>query len=156
MLFVMKSHKRVCWIIWRPVKYVTLYIEMFYPVISLICDAWLDTLKWSEVLWKCVVVWLKNAFFCPGTVGLDRNTTCAQLPAPLLSPGELIGLENRAEGQHPRMTETAHSKLGKKSRWTSLEIGLITIVSLLFIIIVALIVLFAVHQKCELLREGLG
>ena len=75
---------------------------------------------------------------------------------PLLSPGELIGLEHCAEGQHRRMTETTHSKLGKKSRWTSLEIGLITIVSLLFIIIVALIVLFAVHQKCELLREGLG
>lgn len=98
----------------------------------------------------CIVMWLKNAFFCHSTVGLARNTTCAQLPAPLLSPGELIGLEHRAEGQHPRMTETAHSKLGKKSRWTSLEIGLITIVSLFFIIIVALIVLFAVHQKCEL------
>lgn len=73
-----------------------------------------------------------------------------------LSPGELIGLEHRAEGQHLRMMETAHSKLGKKSRWTCLEIGLITIASLLFIIIVALIVLFAVHQKCELLRAGLG
>lgn len=69
---------------------------------------------------------------------------------PLLSPGELIGLEHQAEAQQSRMTETAHSKLGKKSRWTSLEIGLITIVSLFFIIIVALIVLFAVHQKCEL------
>ncbi|XP_003968387.2 neprilysin isoform X1 [Takifugu rubripes] len=63
--------------------------------------------------------------------------------------GELIGLEHQAEAQQSRMTETAHSKLGKKSRWTSLEIGLITIVSLFFIIIVALIVLFAVHQKYE-------
>ncbi|XP_052438211.1 neprilysin isoform X2 [Carassius gibelio] len=34
----------------------------------------------------------------------------------------------------------------KKPRWTSLEIGLLTIVSLLFIIIVALIVLFITHS----------
>lgn len=153
MLFVMMSHKRVCWIISKPLKSVTMYIEMFYPVISLTSEAWAHTLRWPEELWKCIVVWLQSAFFfCHRTVGTARNTTCAQLPAPppLLSPGELIGLEHRAEGQHSRMTETAHSKLGKKSRWTSLEIGLITIVSLFFIIIVALIVLFTVHQKCEL------
>uniref|UniRef100_A0A8C6NHF0 Neprilysin n=1 Tax=Nothobranchius furzeri TaxID=105023 RepID=A0A8C6NHF0_NOTFU len=41
------------------------------------------------------------------------------------------------------MTETNTPKSAKKLRWTSLEIGLITIVSLLFIVIVALIILFA-------------
>uniref|UniRef100_A0AAR2JV36 Neprilysin n=1 Tax=Pygocentrus nattereri TaxID=42514 RepID=A0AAR2JV36_PYGNA len=35
----------------------------------------------------------------------------------------------------------------KKSRWTSLEIGLLTIVSLLFIVVVALIVLFATQSS---------
>uniref|UniRef100_A0A674MAL3 Neprilysin n=1 Tax=Takifugu rubripes TaxID=31033 RepID=A0A674MAL3_TAKRU len=55
----------------------------------------------------------------------------------------------KENSQQSRMTETAHSKLGKKSRWTSLEIGLITIVSLFFIIIVALIVLFAVCTTAD-------
>uniref|UniRef100_A0A671UWG3 Neprilysin n=1 Tax=Sparus aurata TaxID=8175 RepID=A0A671UWG3_SPAAU len=41
------------------------------------------------------------------------------------------------------MTETNPPKSAKKPRWTSLEIGLITIVSLLFIVIVALVILFA-------------
>ncbi|XP_068173675.1 neprilysin-like isoform X3 [Antennarius striatus] len=44
------------------------------------------------------------------------------------------------------MTETNTPKSAKKPRWTSLEIGLITIVSLLFIVIVALIILFATQK----------
>uniref|UniRef100_A0A8K9X8N8 Neprilysin n=1 Tax=Oncorhynchus mykiss TaxID=8022 RepID=A0A8K9X8N8_ONCMY len=41
---------------------------------------------------------------------------------------------------------TVPPKSAKKLRWTSLEIGLLTIVSLLFIVIVALIVLFATQR----------
>uniref|UniRef100_A0A3Q1ILH9 Neprilysin n=1 Tax=Anabas testudineus TaxID=64144 RepID=A0A3Q1ILH9_ANATE len=48
------------------------------------------------------------------------------------------------------MTETNPPKSAKKPRWTSLEIGLITIVSLLFIIIVALIILFATQKTDEI------
>lgn len=48
------------------------------------------------------------------------------------------------------MTETNTPKSAKKPRWTSLEIGLITIVSLLFIIIVALIILFATQKTDEI------
>uniref|UniRef100_A0A8K9XPP3 Neprilysin n=1 Tax=Oncorhynchus mykiss TaxID=8022 RepID=A0A8K9XPP3_ONCMY len=44
------------------------------------------------------------------------------------------------------MVETVPPKSAKKLRWTSLEIGLLTIVSLLFIVIVALIVLFATQR----------
>uniref|UniRef100_A0AAZ3Q1E7 Neprilysin n=1 Tax=Oncorhynchus tshawytscha TaxID=74940 RepID=A0AAZ3Q1E7_ONCTS len=44
------------------------------------------------------------------------------------------------------MVETVPPKSAKKPRWTSLEIGLLTIVSLLFIVIVALIVLFATQR----------
>uniref|UniRef100_A0A6Q2Z306 Neprilysin n=1 Tax=Esox lucius TaxID=8010 RepID=A0A6Q2Z306_ESOLU len=44
------------------------------------------------------------------------------------------------------MVETVPPKSAKKPRWTSLEISLITIVSLLFIIIVVLIVLFATQK----------
>uniref|UniRef100_A0A674C042 Neprilysin n=1 Tax=Salmo trutta TaxID=8032 RepID=A0A674C042_SALTR len=44
------------------------------------------------------------------------------------------------------MVETVPLKSAKKPRWTSLEIGLLTIVSLLFIVIVALIVLFATQR----------
>uniref|UniRef100_A0AAX7TB61 Neprilysin n=1 Tax=Astatotilapia calliptera TaxID=8154 RepID=A0AAX7TB61_ASTCA len=44
------------------------------------------------------------------------------------------------------MTETNTPKSAKKLRWTSLEIGLITIVSLLFIVIIALIILFATQK----------
>lgn len=47
------------------------------------------------------------------------------------------------------MTETNRPKSAKKSRWTSLEVGLITIVSLLFIIIVALIILFTTQKTDE-------
>lgn len=49
------------------------------------------------------------------------------------------------------MTENNPPKLAKKPRWTSLEIGLITIVSLLFIVIVSLVILFATHKtgKCS-------
>uniref|UniRef100_M3ZH65 Neprilysin n=1 Tax=Xiphophorus maculatus TaxID=8083 RepID=M3ZH65_XIPMA len=48
-----------------------------------------------------------------------------------------------------RMTETNTPKSAKKPRWTSLEIGLITIVSLLFIVIVALVILFATQKTGE-------
>ncbi|XP_043975366.1 neprilysin-like [Gambusia affinis] len=44
------------------------------------------------------------------------------------------------------MTETDTPKLAKKPRWTSLEIGLITITSLFFIVIVVLIILFATQS----------
>uniref|UniRef100_A0A8C7YQ73 Neprilysin n=1 Tax=Oryzias sinensis TaxID=183150 RepID=A0A8C7YQ73_9TELE len=63
------------------------------------------------------------------------------------TPGELIQLA--AEGEL-RMTETNTPKSAKKPRWTSLEIGLITIVSLLFIVIVALIILFATQKTDEM------
>uniref|UniRef100_A0A672YXG9 Neprilysin n=1 Tax=Sphaeramia orbicularis TaxID=375764 RepID=A0A672YXG9_9TELE len=62
--------------------------------------------------------------------------------------GELIQLA--AEGRDLRMTETNPPKSAKKPRWTSLEIGLITIVSLLFIVIVALIILFATQKTDEI------
>uniref|UniRef100_A0AAQ5Y9L6 Neprilysin n=1 Tax=Amphiprion ocellaris TaxID=80972 RepID=A0AAQ5Y9L6_AMPOC len=62
--------------------------------------------------------------------------------------GELI--QAVAEGGDPRMTETNTPKSVKKPRWTSLEIGLITIVSLLFIVIVALIILFATQKTDEI------
>lgn len=61
--------------------------------------------------------------------------------------GELI--QPAAEGGDLSMTETNPPKSAKKPRWTSLEIGLITIVSLLFIIIVALIILFATQKTGE-------
>ncbi|XP_043975219.1 neprilysin-like isoform X2 [Gambusia affinis] len=44
------------------------------------------------------------------------------------------------------MTETDTPKLAKKPHWTSLEIGLITITSLFFIVIVVLIILFATQS----------
>lgn len=47
------------------------------------------------------------------------------------------------------MTETTAPKSAKKPRWTSLEICLIAIVSLLFIIIVALVILFATQKTGE-------
>lgn len=49
-----------------------------------------------------------------------------------------------------KMTENNPPKLAKKPRWTSLEIGLITIVSLLFIVIVSLVILFATHKTDEI------
>ncbi|XP_074498372.1 neprilysin-like isoform X2 [Sebastes fasciatus] len=49
-----------------------------------------------------------------------------------------------------RMTETSPPNSAKKLRWTSLEVGLITIVSLLFIVIVALIILFATTKTDEI------
>ncbi|XP_010900959.1 neprilysin isoform X1 [Esox lucius] len=60
---------------------------------------------------------------------------------------ETIGesLQPAAEGTFS-MVETVPPKSAKKPRWTSLEISLITIVSLLFIIIVVLIVLFATQK----------
>uniref|UniRef100_A0A3P9N4L0 Neprilysin n=1 Tax=Poecilia reticulata TaxID=8081 RepID=A0A3P9N4L0_POERE len=48
------------------------------------------------------------------------------------------------------MTETSTPKSAKKPRWTSLEIGLITVVSLLFIVIVALVILFATQKTDEI------
>lgn len=68
------------------------------------------------------------------------------------SLGELI--QPTAEEGDLRMTETNPPKSAKKPRWTSLEIGLITIVSLLFIIIVALIILFATQKTGECRRTG--
>ncbi|KAM8903264.1 neprilysin-like isoform 1-T1 [Spinachia spinachia] len=62
--------------------------------------------------------------------------------------GELIQLA--AEGGHLKMTETNPPKSAKKLRWSSLEVGLITIVSLLFIVIVALIILFATQKSDEI------
>uniref|UniRef100_A0A3Q3JDY1 Uncharacterized protein n=1 Tax=Monopterus albus TaxID=43700 RepID=A0A3Q3JDY1_MONAL len=50
------------------------------------------------------------------------------------------------------MAETSTPKSAKKPRWTSLEIGLITIVSLLFIVIVALIILFATQKTGKCLK----
>lgn len=64
-------------------------------------------------------------------------------------PGELIGLQLAAEGRDLRMTETNPPKSAKKPRWTSLEICLITVVSLLFVVIVALIILFATQKTGE-------
>uniref|UniRef100_A0A8C6K7W0 Neprilysin n=1 Tax=Nothobranchius furzeri TaxID=105023 RepID=A0A8C6K7W0_NOTFU len=58
-------------------------------------------------------------------------------------------LQPAGEGGDLRMTETNTPKSAKKLRWTSLEIGLITIVSLLFIVIVALIILFATQKTGE-------
>ncbi|KAK5604180.1 hypothetical protein CRENBAI_021874 [Crenichthys baileyi] len=62
--------------------------------------------------------------------------------------GELIQLAG--ERGDLRMTETNTPKSAKKPRWTSLEIGLITVVSLLFIVIVALIILFATQKTDEI------
>ncbi|XP_038149405.1 neprilysin-like isoform X1 [Cyprinodon tularosa] len=62
--------------------------------------------------------------------------------------GESIPLGGEREDL--RMTETSTPKSAKKPRWTSLEIGLITIVSLLFIVIVALIILFATQKTDEI------
>uniref|UniRef100_A0A8D0D635 Neprilysin n=1 Tax=Sander lucioperca TaxID=283035 RepID=A0A8D0D635_SANLU len=66
----------------------------------------------------------------------------------LLSSGELI--QPAAEAGDLRMTETNPPKSAKKPRWTSLEVGLTTIVSLLFIVIVALIILFATQKTGDL------
>ena len=52
------------------------------------------------------------------------------------------------------MTETNPPKSAKKPRWTSLEIGLITIVSLLFIVIVALVILFATQKTGECWKKN--
>uniref|UniRef100_A0A8C5CX40 Neprilysin n=1 Tax=Gadus morhua TaxID=8049 RepID=A0A8C5CX40_GADMO len=54
------------------------------------------------------------------------------------------------------MTENAHHpKSAKKPRWTSLEIGLVTIVTLLFIIVVSLIALFATQKAASRLIENM-
>ncbi|XP_023677515.2 neprilysin isoform X3 [Paramormyrops kingsleyae] len=59
------------------------------------------------------------------------------------TPGEF--LQTAPEGQL-NMAESCTPKAVKKLRWTSLEIGLITIVSLLFIVLVALTVLFVTQN----------
>uniref|UniRef100_A0A7N8WM29 Neprilysin n=1 Tax=Mastacembelus armatus TaxID=205130 RepID=A0A7N8WM29_9TELE len=65
-----------------------------------------------------------------------------------LSSGELT--EAAAKGEDLIMTESNPPKSVKKPRWTSLEISLITIVSLLFIVIVALVILFATQRTDEI------
>ncbi|KAG9273404.1 neprilysin [Astyanax mexicanus] len=57
------------------------------------------------------------------------------------TPGEL--LQAAPEGQRAMADNNTQKK---KSRWTSLEIGLLTIVSLLFVVVVALIILFATQS----------
>lgn len=64
------------------------------------------------------------------------------LPFCLLVSGELP--QAAPEGQHT-MAENNMQK--KKSRWTSLEIGLLSIVSLLFVVVLALIILFIMHSS---------
>ncbi|XP_024910669.1 neprilysin isoform X2 [Cynoglossus semilaevis] len=59
-------------------------------------------------------------------------------------------MQRAGEGGDLTMTENNSPKSAKKPRWTSLEIGLITIVSLLFVIIVALVILFATHKTGEI------
>ncbi|KAJ3591265.1 hypothetical protein NHX12_009211 [Muraenolepis orangiensis] len=55
------------------------------------------------------------------------------------------------------MTETTHHpKSAKKPRWTSLEIGLVTIVTLLFIIVLSLVALFATQKAGVLERTVEG
>uniref|UniRef100_A0A3B4VPM6 Uncharacterized protein n=1 Tax=Seriola dumerili TaxID=41447 RepID=A0A3B4VPM6_SERDU len=61
-----------------------------------------------------------------------------------------IPSKERSGKKTSEMTETNPPKSAKKPRWTSLEIGLITIVSLLFIVIVALIILFATQKTDEI------
>ncbi|KAK2847818.1 hypothetical protein Q7C36_009500 [Tachysurus vachellii] len=65
------------------------------------------------------------------------------------TPGELP--QAAPEGQHT-MAENNTQK--KKSRWTSLEIGLLTIVSLLFIVVLAFIILFVTHSSSSSSSDG--
>ncbi|XP_014912465.1 neprilysin-like isoform X2 [Poecilia latipinna] len=65
-----------------------------------------------------------------------------------LPEGEL--LQPAGERGDLSMTETSTPKSAKKPHWTSLEIGLITVVSLLFIVIVALVILFATQKTDEI------
>ncbi|CAL8334733.1 unnamed protein product, partial [Boreogadus saida] len=61
------------------------------------------------------------------------------------TPGE--STQPASDGGDLKMTENAHHpKSAKKPRWTSLEIGLVTVVTLLFIIVVSLVVLFATQK----------
>ncbi|XP_077397778.1 neprilysin-like [Festucalex cinctus] len=55
-----------------------------------------------------------------------------------------------AEGEVPTMTDNNVPKSAKKPRWTSLEVALIAVVSLLFIVVVALVILFATQQTVEI------
>ncbi|KAL7822687.1 hypothetical protein AOLI_G00331000 [Acnodon oligacanthus] len=71
-----------------------------------------------------------------------RSRVTRQVSAAFVNRGEL--LQAAPEGQRA-MADNNMQK--KKSRWTSLEIGLLTIVSLLFIVVVALIVLFATQSS---------
>ncbi|XP_018603852.2 neprilysin-like isoform X2 [Scleropages formosus] len=62
------------------------------------------------------------------------------------APGEYLQATAALEEQLV-MTDNLTPKAAKKVRWTSLEISLITIVSLLFIALVALTVLFVTHRQ---------
>uniref|UniRef100_A0A672G5A4 Neprilysin n=1 Tax=Salarias fasciatus TaxID=181472 RepID=A0A672G5A4_SALFA len=85
------------------------------------------------------VVFLRNR------LPVDHHSGCSFIPSHWSDHSSFA----EAEGDDPRMTETNTPKSAKKPRWTSLEIGLLTIVSLLFIIIVALIILFATQKTGE-------
>uniref|UniRef100_A0A3Q2YK44 Neprilysin n=1 Tax=Hippocampus comes TaxID=109280 RepID=A0A3Q2YK44_HIPCM len=55
-----------------------------------------------------------------------------------------------AQGEVLTMTDNSTPKSAKKPRWTSLEVALIAVVSLLFIIVVALVILFATQQTVDI------
>ncbi|KAI4876843.1 hypothetical protein NFI96_016975 [Prochilodus magdalenae] len=76
------------------------------------------------------------------SLSLMFSTSHAIFPLP--ASGEL--LQAAPEGQRAMADNNTQKK---KSRWTSLEIGLLTIVSLLFIVVVALIVLFATQSSSD-------
>ncbi|KAG9348143.1 hypothetical protein JZ751_001878 [Albula glossodonta] len=75
------------------------------------------------------------------------NARCLSRFSPVSSGSAAMRTEatSQRELESP-MAENNTPKSAKKLRWTSLEIGLITIVSLLFIVLVALIVLFATQR----------
>ncbi|KAF3847621.1 hypothetical protein F7725_020649 [Dissostichus mawsoni] len=67
------------------------------------------------------------------------------------SVGALLKSRQTAtRGRRPENDRDKPPQAAKKPRWTSLEVGLITIVSLLFIVIVALIILFATQKTEEI------
>ncbi|KPP73687.1 hypothetical protein Z043_107209 [Scleropages formosus] len=73
-------------------------------------------------------------------------------PSCPVAPGEYLQATAALEEQLV-MTDNLTPKAAKKVRWTSLEISLITIVSLLFIALVALTVLFVTHRQGERCRR---
>ncbi|XP_061733999.1 neprilysin-like isoform X1 [Nerophis ophidion] len=64
------------------------------------------------------------------------------------SSGDSIQLS--AEGDPMTMTDNTPRKSAKKPHWTSLEIGLTTVVSLFFIVIMALVILYATQRTEEI------